>query len=228
METQIHSDTDKQRVRLLLNKFTLGTLALWLTAVLFVLTFVVVFIWPEFFPQDQHFLIIPLLSLWLFLLRHYPARLMQLKQDITQGAIAEVSGLSIIHNKPGFKILFAPDVQLSVGNMSFDLLSYAPAHLHIGHQVKVRYLSHSKLLLSVQLASNPHQVNKPQTQLSDIELAILKLMASGEPDKIIARQLSLEPTTVRTYNTNIYRKLAVKNRKQAAAKAADIGLINVN
>ena len=228
METLILRGADKKRAKLLLTKFTLGSLAFTITAILLIVTLAITFIWPTLFPQDQQFVIIPLLILWLYLLRQYPITLKQLKSDIEQGAISEVNGLSLIHNKPGFKILFAPDVQLSVSDSTFDLLNYSPEHLHIGHQVSAKYFSNAKLLLSVQLADGVEGNTKACSHLNDIELAIVKLMANGEPDKLIARELSLEPATIRTYNSNIYRKLAVKNRKQAAEKAANIGLINVN
>lgn len=168
METLVLCSAEKRRIKLLLAKFTLGTLAVALIILLLFATLTITFFLPALFPHDQQFVIIPLLILWLYLFRHYPSSLRQLKSDIKQGAISEVNGLSLIHNKPGFKILFAPDVQLNVNNKTFDLLSYPPQHLHIGHQVLVKYFTNAELLLSVQLSTCAEQITKAQITPNDI------------------------------------------------------------
>jgi DNA-binding CsgD family transcriptional regulator len=43
----------------------------------------------------------------------------------------------------------------------------------------------------------------------------------------IARRLGISPRTVETHATNLYRKLDVRTRVQAVAKAATIGLIEM-
>ena len=100
---------------------------------------------------------------------------------------------------------------------------------YIGSQVKVRYLPNSKLLLSITLL-NKQSISESDNQfdLTDLELTIVRLMVEGLSDKLIARELKLEPATVRTYNTALYRKLDVRNRKQASVKAKNLGLMDVN
>ncbi len=55
--------------------------------------------------------------------------------------------------------------------------------------------------------------------LSPRELSILKLVAQGQSNKEIARNLGIAPETVKTHVKSIFAKLGVQNRAQAAAKA---------
>jgi DNA-binding CsgD family transcriptional regulator len=63
--------------------------------------------------------------------------------------------------------------------------------------------------------------------LSPREMQILLLMGDGLTMQQIARRLGISPRTVETHATNLYRKLDVRTRVQAVAKAATIGLIEM-
>jgi DNA-binding CsgD family transcriptional regulator len=52
--------------------------------------------------------------------------------------------------------------------------------------------------------------------LSDKEEAILRWLAQGQPNKLIARSLGITEATVKVHCKSIYRKLRVANRTQAA------------
>jgi ATP/maltotriose-dependent transcriptional regulator MalT len=58
------------------------------------------------------------------------------------------------------------------------------------------------------------------------ELEILQLIADGNSNRDIARQLVLSLGTVKWYSSEIYSKLAVKNRTQAVAQARELGLLS--
>jgi two-component system nitrate/nitrite response regulator NarL len=60
--------------------------------------------------------------------------------------------------------------------------------------------------------------------LTPREVGILRLIAEGESNKEIARQLSISEHTVRAHARSIMRKLDVANRVQAAAVALRSGL----
>jgi DNA-binding NarL/FixJ family response regulator len=61
--------------------------------------------------------------------------------------------------------------------------------------------------------------------LSERELEILRLIASGASNREIADTLFLAEGTVKNHVTNILGKLGVRDRTQAAIKAKDIGLV---
>ena len=61
--------------------------------------------------------------------------------------------------------------------------------------------------------------------LSEREIEILNLIASGLKNKEIAEQLIISLNTVLYHSKNIYRKLGVNKRTLAVAKAKEINLI---
>jgi DNA-binding NarL/FixJ family response regulator len=61
--------------------------------------------------------------------------------------------------------------------------------------------------------------------LSERELEILALVATGASNKEIAADLFIAEGTVKNHLTNILGKLGVRDRTQAALKAKELGLI---
>jgi DNA-binding NarL/FixJ family response regulator len=64
-----------------------------------------------------------------------------------------------------------------------------------------------------------------QAGLTERETAILKALAGGLSNKAIAKELWVAEQTVKFHLTNIYRKLDVANRTEAARYAYEHGLI---
>ncbi len=62
--------------------------------------------------------------------------------------------------------------------------------------------------------------------LTEREVEILRLVASGLSDREIGKKLFLSEATVKTHLKATYRKLRVRNRAQAAALAALAGLLS--
>lgn len=62
--------------------------------------------------------------------------------------------------------------------------------------------------------------------LSERELEVLHLIAEGLTNREIARKLYLSLNTVKVHTRNIYGKLGVSNRTQAAAQARELGLLS--
>ena len=62
--------------------------------------------------------------------------------------------------------------------------------------------------------------------LTDREVAVLRLLAAGHTNREIGQQLFISPKTASVHVTNILRKLAVRDRVQAAAVAVRLGLVN--
>jgi LuxR family maltose regulon positive regulatory protein len=61
--------------------------------------------------------------------------------------------------------------------------------------------------------------------LTNRELDIVELLAQRLSNQEIADRLFISPHTVKTHNKNIFAKLNVKNRRQAIARARELGLI---
>ncbi len=61
--------------------------------------------------------------------------------------------------------------------------------------------------------------------LSERELEVLNLLASGRTNSEIARDLFISVGTIKSHTGNIYRKLDVKNRAEALARARQLKMI---
>ena len=55
--------------------------------------------------------------------------------------------------------------------------------------------------------------------LSEREVEVLQLMAKGSANKLIASDLSITESTVKTHVANIFQKLEVSHRTEAVTKA---------
>ncbi|HEV2843640.1 MAG TPA: LuxR C-terminal-related transcriptional regulator, partial [Thermoanaerobaculia bacterium] len=61
--------------------------------------------------------------------------------------------------------------------------------------------------------------------LSDREVEVLRLIATGLSNADAGRKLFIAPSTVKKHLENIYAKLGTRNRTQAIARARDIGVL---
>ena len=61
--------------------------------------------------------------------------------------------------------------------------------------------------------------------LSERELEVLSLLATGKTNLEVAGDLFVSVGTIKSHTGNIYRKLGAKNRAEALARARDLGLI---
>jgi len=64
-----------------------------------------------------------------------------------------------------------------------------------------------------------------RSELSDREIQVLRLIASGNENTEIARELHISPKTVKNHISNILMKLQIENRIQAAVYAVRSGLV---
>ena len=61
--------------------------------------------------------------------------------------------------------------------------------------------------------------------LSQRELEVLDRLASGAPNKVIARQLAISPNTVKTHLACLFEKLGASTRTEAIARARALDLV---
>jgi DNA-binding NarL/FixJ family response regulator len=64
-----------------------------------------------------------------------------------------------------------------------------------------------------------------RTELSDREIEVLKLIANGKDNAMIAAELHISPKTVKNHISNILMKLQIENRIQAAVYAVRSGIV---
>jgi two-component system, NarL family, nitrate/nitrite response regulator NarL len=100
----------------------------------------------------------------------------------------------------------------------FDLLD-GIAH---GESAMTRAMA-SRLLKSV--ANHMVDENKGEQSLTERELFVLRLVASGASNSEIAEKLTISINTVKSHLKNILEKLQLENRTQAATYAVKRGLI---
>jgi DNA-binding NarL/FixJ family response regulator len=74
-------------------------------------------------------------------------------------------------------------------------------------------------------AGSPEAEETIRAELSERELDVLKLIASGKDNATIAAQLHISPKTVKNHISNILMKLQIENRIQAAVYAVRSGIV---
>jgi DNA-binding NarL/FixJ family response regulator len=84
----------------------------------------------------------------------------------------------------------------------------------------------AKVLQRVRATSaNPEIATQIRAELSDREIQVLKLIANGKDNAVIAGELHISPKTVKNHISNILMKLQIDNRIQAAVYAVRSGLV---
>ena len=75
------------------------------------------------------------------------------------------------------------------------------------------------------MSTQPEIAEQIRTELSDREIEVLKLIANGKDNAMIAAELHISPKTVKNHISNILMKLQIENRIQAAVYAVRSGLV---
>ena len=74
-------------------------------------------------------------------------------------------------------------------------------------------------------SSSPRDAETIRSELSEREIQVLKLIANGKDNSMIALELHISPKTVKNHISNILMKLQIDNRIQAAVYAVRSGLV---
>lgn len=166
---------------------------------------------------------LPVLALWAWLFLPGLRAAWQARSDLAAGAVEEIRGRVEKERRPR-PGLFAPSAgMLIISGRRFRVPETTFRAVPAGSLVRARHGAASGALLSwseagAETASTAPPPDRPET-LTPREEELLDLIAEGLSDKEIARALNLSPATVRGYNSDLYAKLGVSRRTQAAAFA---------
>jgi DNA-binding NarL/FixJ family response regulator len=84
----------------------------------------------------------------------------------------------------------------------------------------------AKVLQRVRASSSQPEIEKTiRAELSEREIEVLKLIANGKDNAMIAAELHISPKTVKNHISNILMKLQIENRIQAAVYAVRSGIV---
>jgi len=129
----------------------------------------------------------------------------------------------------------APNARIAVcsgeGNPGIATTSLAVgAHGFLPKTMSVRQLAGAiQLIMSGAVYVPPdilaNATRRPDTDLSDRELEVVRGVALGRSNKELARELDLAEVTIKLHLRTAMKKLGVTNRTQAAMRARDIGLV---
>src|SRR5437867_617369 len=78
---------------------------------------------------------------------------------------------------------------------------------------------------TVGVSDEPGERAAKEAGLTELELVIVRAVARGLSNEAIAKELWVAEQTVKFHLTNIYRKLEVSNRTEAARYAFEQGLV---
>ena len=85
-----------------------------------------------------------------------------------------------------------------------------------------------QMLFSASASAHPPDTptTRAQTQLTERQMQVLRLLAAGKPNKVICSELNIEEGTVKAHIATIFRVLDVVNRTEAASVARETGLLD--
>ncbi len=84
----------------------------------------------------------------------------------------------------------------------------------------------AKVLQRIRASSTQPEIESAiRAELSEREIEVLKLIANGKDNAMIASELHISPKTVKNHISNILMKLQIDNRIQAAVYAVRSGIV---
>mgnify|MGYP000426344100 CR=1 FL=1 len=127
-----------------------------------------------------------------------------------------------LENGNGYWVKATATTQINLAGGRADQRRQHPAHRATGRGESVLPPAVASVVVRHLAGKTP---SAPQDELTPREMQVLHLLAEGQSNRQIARHLSLSVRTVEAHLHNIYGKLGVNNRTQAANQAKVLGLL---
>jgi LuxR family transcriptional regulator, maltose regulon positive regulatory protein len=139
-------------------------------------------------------------------------------------AVSILAGALALAEPEGYVRTFV-DEGAPIGDLLSETLEARQSgHLDAAGRISVSYLA--RLLAAVaQEATAPAADERLPDPLSERELEVLALIASGKSNQEIAAKLFVSTSTVKTHINRLYRKLGARSRTQAIARAREMDLL---
>jgi DNA-binding CsgD family transcriptional regulator len=195
-----------------------------------------------FADRGELYIILPLGLFWLWLLRQMPRRWQQANLDLSSGQVTAVEGPVQSHFGFGIGLFRSVRYYIQVNarsmnahsrnGLSFRVSQAQQQLFKTGHPYRIYHTAHGHQFLGALLlvedsnSAAPPQPVKPLTEpLTTREQEILELIAAGLTNRQIADQLSLSVNTVKMYTSQLYQKMDVSRRTEAAARGRELNLL---
>jgi DNA-binding NarL/FixJ family response regulator len=118
--------------------------------------------------------------------------------------------------------LFGLDIAGFIPKTSKSAAIEAAIHVVLSGE---RYLPPRLLALASRGRVKPAAINPAHPRLTERQLEVLKLIATGQSNKEVARAFGLSPATVKAHTAAIIAALGTRNRAEAVARAQAVGLL---
>lgn len=144
--------------------------------------------------------------------------------DIRMGSVnGLVVGKEIMEQVPHTKLIFLS---------GYDLQAYRNEALKIGAKAFInKTASLDELITNIKFISKGHTLLSPNqsiaNKITDRELEVLKLAATGQTQHEIAKRLFISRRTVNSHICSINSKLEVNSTVSAIIKGLELGLIQI-
>jgi DNA-binding NarL/FixJ family response regulator len=146
------------------------------------------------------------------------------------GLVGDVATARILAEKPGIRVVILTTYESDASILtaieagaSGYLLKAAPQEEILAG---VRSVARGEVALAPSIAALLVQrVAKPRPVLSPREAEVLALVAKGQSNPSIARELFLSEATVKTHLLHVFEKLEVKDRTRAVTRAMELGIL---
>ncbi len=123
-------------------------------------------------------------------------------------------------------ILMSGNVSQQIVDRGFELgvRGFVPKTMNGRALVSVLNLVHSGTKYVPEIMLTREAETAQQVQLSRRETEVLQQLAKGLSNKVIARELGIEQSTVKLHLRSLFKKLGAANRTDAVIKAKDANL----
>lgn len=240
------SDDQRRRLQRQRSVWIAGTLGFVVVLIGLLAALILKLINPSFADRGQLWITIPVALLWLWLLRSCFGQWRQANRDLREGRVATIDGVVRCEWQMGLGVIQLPRYQIHVDDRMFRVDGRTFFQFKNHDRYRIVFAPHSGLLFGAIALGDVRSVEHVQPAptidadvpvapinsapvviepLTPQEQTIVRLIAQGLSNKEIGAELSLSTNTIKMYTSQVYRKLGVRRRTEAVARARQLGIL---